>query len=120
MGSLYSFGYNPFEDYLIQLLIHDVDVSDEKMKPEIHNAFVYILQNIMNNERELIFLDFEIVKTNKYYKILGKNAISALWLSGIFPLDVVQYVEENEFNIGDKLFEYNSETHELQLKKQRK
>ena len=118
MASLYSFGYNPFEDYLIQSLMHNVDISNEKL--EIHNTFTYILENILDNTRDLIYLDFEIIKTNEYYKILGKNTISAIWLSGIFPLNVAQTIEENEINISDKIFQYNSETHELELKKQRK
>lgn len=120
MANLYNFGYNPFEDYLIRLLMYNTNISDKKLKSEINNIFIHILENILDNENDLVFLDFEIQKTNEYYKVSGKNAISAVWLSGIFPLDVAQYVKENEFNIGDKIFQYNSETYELELKKQSK
>jgi hypothetical protein len=116
MGNLYRFGYNPFQDFLLKSIMYGTDISDEKLKPEIQNAFQYILQNILQNGNEAVYLDFEIRKTEQHYKVVGKNAMSAVWLSGIFPMNAHLMMKNNVFKIGDRTYKYNPKTCELSYK----
>ena len=64
MANLYSWGGNPFRDYLLNSLLVDIDISNKQTKRDINSAFKYILQNVLINPNEAVYLDFEIVKKN--------------------------------------------------------
>ena len=57
-----------------------------------------------------------IDKLSSFFNIIGKNAISSIWLSGILPRDVDTVMEDNKFIIGDKEYSYNKKTNELKYK----
>lgn len=116
MGSTYKFYENPFRDYLVMSLVHGIDVSEKRFKNEIDNTFAYILENVLNDPKDVLYLDFKIQKKKNYYKIIGKNAISSIWLSGILPRDVDTVMEDNKFIIGDKEYSYDKKTNELKYK----
>lgn len=116
MGRSYEFGYNPFRDFLLISLEYDLDISDKKLKKEIHESFRYILENVLNNPEEVIYLDFEITNNDKYFKLVGKNAITALWLSGIIPSDADNILKSNTFIISDRKYVYNTKKKELTYK----
>jgi len=113
MGSLYKYGSNPFRDFLLDSLFLDVDISTKKTKRDVDRAFKYILGNILINTDEIVYLDFEIIKKDNYYKVHGKNSISALWLSGFFPSDASMIIKSNTFIIGNKKYFFNKKTNEL-------
>lgn len=115
MGNLYRFGYNPFEDFLVKSIMYGTDISDANLKPDIQNAFTFILQNILVNRNDAVYLDFEIKKAGVLYKILGKNAMSAVWLSGLFPANAM-LMKNNVFKIGNRTYKYNPKTYELTYK----
>jgi hypothetical protein len=113
MANLYSWGGNPFRDYLLNSILLDIDISNKQTKRDINSAFKYILQNILNNPNEAVYLDFEITKNEGYYKLIGKNSVTALWLCGFFPSDATPIMKSNVFIIGNRKYEYNKKTKEL-------
>lgn len=113
MGNLHKWNYNPFQDFLIRSLMFGADISDETLRGDIHAAFTYILQNVLENENDVVHLDFKIVNNDEHYKIVGKNAISAVWLSGIFPLNSELMLKNNVFQIGNRKYTYNKKTCKL-------
>jgi hypothetical protein len=113
MGSPYKYGRNPFQDFLLKTIEFDIDISDKKLKNEINSTFTYILENVLDNEKDALLLDFEIINVDNYFKIIGKNAVSALWLSGILVDNAELVMKNNTFIIGSKKYYYNNKTHEL-------
>ena len=113
MGSEYIWGVHPFRDILVNSMFLDVDISHKNSKRDINTAFKYILENLLINRAEVVYLDFEISKNENHYKLIGKNAISALWLSGIIPSDATLILESSTFIIGDRKYKYNKRTKEL-------
>ncbi|MFA5207141.1 MAG: hypothetical protein WC428_00425 [Candidatus Paceibacterota bacterium] len=113
MGSRYVYGSNPFRDFLLDSIYLGVDISTKQAKRDIDGAFKYILGNLLINPNEVVYLDFEIINDKNYFKIKGKNSISALWLSGFFPTDATLIIKSNAFIIGNKKYLYNKETKEL-------
>jgi hypothetical protein len=113
MASLYRYGTNPFRDFLLDSLLIDIDISTKKTKKDIDTAFKYILENVLINNNEIVYLDFEIIKEGEYYKVHGKNSVSALWLSGFFPSDASIIVKSNTFIIGNKKYVFDKKTNEL-------
>jgi hypothetical protein len=113
MGSSYVYGMNPFRDYLLEAIKYDFDISDSKMKPEIDASFKYILKNVLNNGKEAVHLDFEIIKKDSLYKIRAKNAPSALWLSGVLVENVEDMLDAKVFVIGERRYKYDKKTGSL-------
>ena len=113
MGNEYRWGINPFQDFLLNSIMYDVDISNKLTKRDIDTAFKYILENILINTDEIIYLDFEIIRKENHFKVRGKNSISALWLSGFIPSDATLIIKNNAFIIGDKKYQYNKKTKEL-------
>lgn len=113
MGSQFRWTNNPFHDFLLQSIMQDIDISDKKYKADIYTSFVYILQNVLENKNDAVYLDFEIINNNNKFKIVGKNAISAIWLSGEFSGDSETMLKNNVFIIGDRKYKFNKKTKEL-------
>jgi hypothetical protein len=113
MASKYVTGYNPIQDFLFQSMLYGLDLSDKKHFVDIQSAIVYILQNVLKNENDVIHLDFEIKGNKNYIKLVGKNIISALWLSGVFPQNVDKVLNDNKYIVDDISFNYNKKTRKL-------
>ena len=113
MGSEYVYNKNPFRDFLLESLMMDVDISTKEAKRDINSAFRYILGNILINEKEMVYLDFEIINKDNHFKLQGKNSISALWLTGFFPSDATLIIKSTTFVIGNRKYVFNKETNEL-------
>jgi hypothetical protein len=113
MGSEYVDGKNPFRDFLLKSLEFGLDISDKKLKNEISSSFTYILKNVLDNPEDTVYLDFEIINIDNYYKIIGKNALSALWLSGILVDNTAIIMRNNTFVIGNRKYHYDNKTNEL-------
>lgn len=113
MGSLHKWGVNPFQDFLLRSIMYDADISDKELEADIHATFIFILQNIIRNRKDVIYLDFEIKNNDDHFSIIGKNAISAVWLSGEFPIKIEQVLSKNIFIIGNRKYKYNNKTNKL-------
>jgi len=113
MGSRYKEGKNLFRDFLLRSLDFGLDISDKKLKADISSSFTYILKNVLDNPEDTVYLDFEIINIDNYFKIIGKNALSALWLSGILVDNAGIIMKNNTFVIGNRKYFYNNKTNEL-------
>jgi len=116
MGSSYVYGMNPFRDFLVESLKYGVDVGSKRQKRDIDTSFKFILENVLNNEKEAVHLDFEITNQNGWYKVVGKNPPSALWLSGILVENVDTMLDMKVFTIGDRRYKYDKKKGELTFK----
>ena len=116
MASLYNWGMNPFQDYLFGLILSDINISDKKNKNDINSTFHYILEGVLENDDEVVFLDYEISKKDNYFKVTGKNIVSALWLSGVFPYDTETILDKNVFVADNVKYQFNRKTKELSIK----
>jgi hypothetical protein len=114
MGSRYEWGrQNPFQDILVKAMLLHADVADEKSKGGVTDAFSFILRNFLENEGDIVYLNFEITDEDGYVKVTGNNSVTALWLSGIIPDDTAAILEHNRIIIGDRKYVYNTKTKKL-------
>lgn len=116
MGSSYDWGINPFQDFLFNSVIHNTDISDKELETDIYVGFATILEYFVDDERDIHYLDFEIRKKSTYFKVVAKNAITALWLSGIFPKNLRNVLETNEFVFENIKYRFNDKTKKLTYK----
>ena len=113
MANAYKWGVNPIQDFLVRSTIYGVDISDRKFKNEISSTIMFMIDNFMGNDEDSSHLDFEIKKQSDGIKIIGENAISAMWLSGIFPINVDDVVNSNKFIIENKEYVFNKKEKKL-------
>lgn len=107
---------NPIRDFLFQLMILDYDITHDEMKDTIYNTIIYILQEM--NVKSIEYLDYKIKKIkNEHIKVVANNIITALWFSGIFPLDPDKIYKKNEMIYNDKQIKFNNKTKKLLWKK---
>jgi hypothetical protein len=120
MGKTYQWGINPFQDFLFQSILYGGDIASKELETDVFIGIATILEYMTNERKDIEFLDFEITKKNDYFRVVAKNAITALWLSGIFPRDPKKVMETNEFIIDDIRYKYSLKTKKLtyqQIKK---
>jgi hypothetical protein len=98
MGSKYLMGINPFHDLLLSSVIAGVDLQDESVTSDLYNIFSEFLVDYFDvNERDLAYLDFVLKHKGCLTQVIGNNIISALWLSGIFPVDTYDVIKSNTY-----------------------
>jgi len=117
MARTYKWRINPFQDYLFASLLYGADISDEEIKKEIFGGISTILEQILSDDDDLMYLSFDIKKKNVYFRVVCNNIISALWLSGIFPKDARYVMECNEFIMNDIKYKFNKKTKKLSYHK---
>ena len=113
MGKIYKWNTNPFQDYLFRSILIGVDIGDKEFEADIYVAFVTILEYFLGNNKDSDHLDFEIRKKSGYFKVVAKNAITALWLSGIFPRNPKQVLNSNECVVENIKYRFNNKTKKL-------
>lgn len=113
MGEIYRVGENIFLDIVMEGLIGDVKISSKKNKKKVTEIFKYILENTLDNPKDVLYLDFDIIKDGVLYELVGNNIISALWLSGYIINDVLSVMSENKAIIGDRICTYNEKKRKL-------
>jgi hypothetical protein len=113
MGQLHKQNENFFTDYLLFPLLKDLDISDKNLKGEIYSTFFYFLENVLEDETDLQYLDFDITKKDDYYKLIAKNLVSALWFSSIFPDDPTSVLDSNIFVLDNKKYMFDYDKNKL-------
>lgn len=116
MGKIYKWDTNPFQDYLFRIILYGADISDKKYEAEIYTSFIAVIDYLTGDRNNSQHLDFEIRKKGVYFKVVAKNAITAFWLSGIFPRDPAIVLETNEYVIDNIKYKYNRKTKKLTQK----
>jgi hypothetical protein len=94
-------------------MMHGVDLADKEYEADIYVGFMTILDYMVPDKKDTQYLDFEIKGNDGYYKVVAKNAISALWLSGIFPRNPKQVLDTNEYVIENMKYKFNTKTKKL-------
>ena len=97
MGKEYEWDINPFQDFLFGSIMNGINITDKKFETEVYMSLFAILEYYVPYETENKHLDFEIKNKKGSFKIIGKNIITALWISGIFPNNIQQVLNENEY-----------------------
>lgn len=113
MGSNYNWNINPFQNYLFRSILSNIDISNKEIEVDIYVEFATILKYFLPDDRFINYLDFEIKNNNGHYKVVAKNAISALWISGIFPKSPASVLKTNEFVLEDIKYKFNPKTNKL-------
>lgn len=117
MGNKYVSGNNPFHDFFFLSLMYGANISDKQIKEDIHNSLSFILENFLDDEDDIRFLDFDIKKTNDFYRVIGKNIVSALWLSGIIPKNTDAVLREKKLIYRNNVYTFDEKKFELKIKK---
>lgn len=116
MANKYEWNTNPFNDYLIASLLLDNDITEKEMLDEIYDGFCTIIDYFTGNETDSEYLNFEIKEKNGFFKVVSGNAITAFWLSGIFPDSIRQVNRTNEFIFDDMEYKFNPKTKKISKK----
>ena len=113
MGSEYKWNQNPVQDTLLQMVAIGVDISDKQFKRELNEIISLTIRNYILNEEDLVYLDFKIKKSETYFKVMGNNIISALWLSGILPKNPTDVMEANECYYNGRKYTFDTKKKNL-------
>lgn len=113
MGRTYQTNINPFQDFLLVCMLQDIDLVDDEHKTEIYVSLIKILELFVPNDDYMQYFDLEIRGNDGYYKVVAKNAISALWLSGIFPMSPKNVMDTNEYVFKNTKYKFNPKTNKL-------
>ncbi|HPC09451.1 MAG TPA: hypothetical protein PLN85_00055 [archaeon] len=119
MGSKFQVSNNFIENYLLYLIFNNIDLSNKDVLTKTHATFVQILQKNKGVGENIVFLDFDIKGDNVYIKVIPKNFISALWLSGIFPENVYDLIDKNQCLVDNVVIKFNKKTKRLTYKKKK-
>lgn len=113
MGNEYEWGYNPLNDFLLQLLMTQQDPTDKKIKEGVDNNIRYILMSIGIPQDDLIYLSYEIKKRVGHFKVVANNILTAMWFSGFYPPDI-DLIYNKKMVIFDNIkFTFNEKTKKL-------
>ena len=113
MGRTYQWRINPFQDFLFATIMNGADISDKEYEADVYVGIATILEYITKDKNDVELLDFEIKKKNDYFRVVAKNSVTALWLSGIFPKDPKKVMESNEFVYENMRYKYSLKTKKL-------
>jgi len=113
MGRTYQWRINPFRDFLFASILYGDDIASKEIEADVYVGIATILEYITRDKNDVNFLDFEIKKKNDYFRVVAKNSITALWLSGIFPKDPKKVLETNEFVMDNVKYRYSVKTKKL-------
>jgi hypothetical protein len=114
MASKYVWGiYNPFQDFLLKAIMLDINVADIKSNIDINAAFTFILENYLEYDEDIAYLNYDIIEKDGYFKVIGNNSITAFWLSGIIPDDTATILKYNTLTIGNRKYVYDNKKKRL-------
>lgn len=113
MGRTYKWDTNPFQDFLFASMLYGTDIAKKELEVDVYVGFVTILEYFVPNKVDSQYLDYEIINKDGHYKVIGKNILSALWLSGIFPKNPKHVLDTNEFILEDIKYKFNPKTKKL-------
>ena len=113
MGSEYKWTINPFQDFMMASILNGVNISKKEFEPDMYSGLITILNYVETKEDCVQYMDFEIKKRKNYYRVIGNNLISSLWLSGIFPDNPHFVAKKNEFVFDNTKYIFNVKTKKL-------
>ena len=117
MASDYIWNINPFQDYILASITQGIDVTDKEIESDIFVVFSSMLAYMVGESSGIELLDFEIKKRKDKITVTGKNVLSALWLSGIYPENPRRVMNTNEYKIKNIKYKFNTKTNKLTYRK---
>jgi len=117
MGQIYKRNINPIRDFLIHLLLINVDFNDEKIQRDIKETIKNILISVGVYDDELEYLDYKFKIKKNYIKLQPNNFVCALWFIGALPDDPTLILDENRAVVGDYVYKFNRRTKMLSKRK---
>jgi len=118
MANKYEVGENPIQDFLFQLMMLNYDITAEESKDTIEETIIYLLDSMGVESKYLKYLDYDIQTVkNEHVKVIPENFVTALWFSGIIPLDCDLTEKNNELRYNGKICKFNYETKKILWKK---
>ena len=113
MGSKYIWNINPVYDYLLGSIMYGSDIGNKQFEADIYSDIGFIIGEIIDNDDDLAYLDFEIKGDGNNFTVIGRNVVTALWFSGIFVEDLEFVSKKNVFLIGNRKYRYNKKNNKL-------
>lgn len=114
MGSNYEFGINILRDFLLQLQLHDNDITHPDFGEGILENVMYLLQGMGVPYEDLQYLDYGLKKEGaEKVRIMPHNIVTALWFSGIYPESCENAFLNNSTVIQGLRYKFNKKTKRL-------
>ena len=117
MASKYKWNENPINDFFLQNIMNDVDISKKKNYVNIHDGLTTFLEYFLEEENDIVYLDFSI-KRDKFgsFNVVANNIVTALWFTGVIPRDTNDVLKKNKFVFDDVEYTFNKKTKVLTIK----
>lgn len=116
MANNYEWGNNIFSDVLLTSILNGAEINDSNLKPQLYDIFSQIVEQITKNQKDIIYLDFDIKLNGIKYKLVANNFITALWFSGIFPENIYNLLDKTEYKNKFGQYSYNKKTKKITVK----
>lgn len=114
MNEVYEWGYNPIRDFLFQLILNGLDISEDENFNGVVDNVIYMLKHMGIGEDCIAHLDFEIKKKkNGYFKVIPYNMLTAMWFSGFFIKNCGLVIENNSITLDGIRYKFNKKTKKL-------
>lgn len=113
MAKYYKFNENILQDALFENLLNNIDISTKNFQENLKKDIESFLKKILKDETFIKNLDFNIVNDDNYYRVIANNLITALWFSGIFPLNIGEIIIKKIFIHEDKIYEFDKKNNIL-------
>ena len=117
MASRYKWNENPINDFFLQNIMNDVDISKKKNYDNIHDGLTTFLEYFLEEENDIVYLDFSI-KKDKFgsFNVVANNIVTALWFTGVVPRDTNDVLKKNKFVFDDVEYTFNKRSKLLKIK----
>ena len=117
MASKYKWNENPINDFFLQNIMNDVDISKKKNYDNIHDGLTAFLEYFLEEENDIVYLDFSI-KRDKFgsFNVVANNIVTALWFTGVIPRDTNDVLKKNKFVFDDVEYTFNKRSKLLKIK----
>lgn len=121
MGSRYVYNENILRDVMVIGSLNSIGINDVDLHKEMLDRCInligdaYDAVNVTGFEK-YIDIEFDIDKDQKYVKVVCNNIISALWFSGIFPIDFTEILLGNKFKSPENYYTFDKKRKKLIIK----
>jgi len=116
MAKIYRYNENIFKDLMLNALMFDEDISSKRFRSDFQNEIIDILGYVLTDINDVKYLNFDITNDDGYYKITAYNILTALWFSGIFPIETKEILIKNSFQYGNIHYKFNKKNNTFTYK----
>lgn len=112
MAQLYEKDKNLINDFIVELIQSDFDFTDKNATFDVYEILVGFLENFLEDENDIKYLDFDIVfgADKNDIKIKANNIVCGLWFCGLIPRDSDKIYDDNMFIYNSIRYKFNKKT----------